>query len=44
MGLAMWQNYYLFFVNLTKEVSKNNIKITKDIENTIEEIYKQIYH
>jgi hypothetical protein len=29
MGITMWQNYYLFFLNLTKEFLKNTIKLTK---------------
>ena len=37
IGLTMWQNYYLFFLNLTKEITKNITKISKDIENTIQE-------
>ena len=44
IGLTMWQGYYLFFLNLTKEISKNTTKITKDIENTIQENYNNKYH
>ena len=40
----MWRNYYLFFLNLTKGISKNTIKITKDIENTIQGDYKNKYN
>ncbi len=33
IGITMWQNYYLFFLNLTKELLKNNpIKLTKEFE------------
>ncbi len=44
IGITMWRNYYLFFLNLTKEISKNTIKITKDIENTIQGDYKNKYN
>jgi hypothetical protein len=26
--ISMWQNYYLFFLNQTKEITKNTTKIT----------------
>ncbi|MGN6347098.1 MAG: hypothetical protein ACTHME_05285, partial [Candidatus Nitrosocosmicus sp.] len=38
IGVSMWQNYYLFFLNVTKEITKNATKTTKDIENIIQKI------
>ena len=38
-GLTIWQNYYLLYLNLTKEVSMNASKMTKDFENAIHENY-----
>ncbi|MGN6630336.1 MAG: hypothetical protein ACTHKJ_10775 [Candidatus Nitrosocosmicus sp.] len=38
IGVSMWQNYYLFFLNITKEITKNATKTTKDIENILQKI------
>ena len=39
IGIIIWQNYYLFCLNLTKDITRNTLKITKDFENTIQENY-----
>lgn len=34
-SVSMWQNYSMFWMNLTKEILSNSTRITNDFENTI---------
>jgi hypothetical protein len=38
ISITMWRKYYLFFLNLTKDFSNNTTKLTKEFENTIQEV------
>src|SRR4051794_37564479 len=35
-SVSMWQNYSMFWMNLTKEILSNSTRMTKDFENRIQ--------